>query len=162
MILSHDFQFRYHSQSAGAPPSPRPETLLTNISGFVQRSSALIPASHGWHYLSGDKVWLYDSQILVSFLMSRNSSNGSPCPRQTDVDFPGNNLETVWTVDLLSCVQLCGSTRSCLGLTFLKNICRLKYKMENRITVKTNIKIESVAFNCSLGIHFDAFVASKL
>ena len=129
----------------------------------MQRSNGSLPVRQGWYYLSRDNAWLYDSKILVSRLVTRNSSN-SPCPLQRDVDIPGYNLETLWTTGITSCLQFCWSRPACLGLTYMENICRLKYSMEKRVEVKSNIRIESVTFNCSLGLrtHFEAVLPSML
>ena len=115
----------------------------------MQRSKARTPSVHGWSYLTGEQVWLYDSQIVVSWREPRNISQGAPCPPRAGSDFPGFTLETLWTSQLSSCVSLCEARSSCLGLTFITNICRLKYKVEERVPVQSNIQIESVTFNCS-------------
>ena len=115
----------------------------------MQRSAGLIPSVHGWSYLTGEQVWLYDSQIAVTWRQPRNISHGSACPPRTGSDLPGSTLETLWASDLSSCVEVCEARASCLALTFITNICRLKYKIEERVPVKSNINIESVTFNCS-------------
>ena len=133
----------------------------------MQRSNGRIPPVHGWSYLTGEQVWLYDSQIAVTWRQSRNVSQGSACPPRTGSDFPGFTLETLWTSELSSCVEWCEARAACLGLTLITNICRLKYKIEERVPVKSNIKIESVTFNCSAGVgtgapHFEGLLTSNL
>ena len=130
----------------------------------MQRSNSRIPSVHGWSYLTGEQVWLYDSHIAVSWREPRNISHGSACPPLTGSDFPGFTLETLWTSQFSSCVELCGARASCLGLTFITNICRLKYKIEERVPVTANIEIKSVTFNCSRDSagapHFDGLLTS--
>ena len=130
----------------------------------MQRSNGSIPSAHGWSYLTGAQVWVYDSQIAVTWRQPRNVSQDSACPPRTGSDLPGHTLETLWTSQISSCVELCEARTSCLALTFISNICRLKYKIEERVPVKSNIKIESVTFNCSrdaggsgYSAHFEGF-----
>ena len=132
--------------------------LMILISGFMQRSNGSLPLSHGWHYLSQDKVWVSDPQIVVQVSRGRDPSTGAPCPVETHRDSPHHNLETVGTADLSSCVLLCRSRRACLGLTFNNHTCRLKYKLERGVYSKT--EMEYVALNCSGDIHSQAFTTS--
>ena len=136
------------------------------IEGFLQRSNGRLPSAQGWSYLTGDQVWLYDSQIVVSWREPRNISHGAACPPRTGSDLPGYTLETLWTSRISSCVELCQARTSCLALTFISNICRLKYKVGETVPVKSNINIQSVTFNCSSlaagegGGHFEGLLAS--
>ena len=133
----------------------------------MQRSNGRIPSAQGWSYLTGEQVWLYDSQITVTWRQPRNITHGSACPPRTGSDLPGFTLETLWTSQLSSCVEVCEARASCLALTFIRNICRLKYKIEERVPLNSNIKIESVTFNCSHagggggdGAHFEGLLTS--
>jgi len=53
------------------------------------------------------------------------------CDVEVDVDYPNNDLDRIYPLDLDSCKATCLDNQLCKGYVFSYNTCYLKEKMEN-------------------------------
>ena len=107
-------------------------SLLFTTSDRSSRSSSY-PSPHGWLFLTPDRVWQYDPSILVTPHWARNGTHISPCTQEDHIDYPGNTLTIIQTMDMKTCLAACLMNLACQGVTLDRLTCYLKHKMVERL-----------------------------
>ena len=123
--------------------------MSTVIPGLLQLGGGhqTFPSVQGWLYLSREREWTYDSGVRVSPRWSRYASlcwcrnstyhgrqteDSQPCEVEDNVDYVGQQLDSLNTNSLADCLAACVSNSVCRGISLTGEQCSLKYSMKHR------------------------------
>ena len=70
------------------------------------------------------------------------------CPPETDIDYPGHDLQSLTSRDLDTCVRLCRSRDTCRGVTWTRDTCQMKFRMLGSVRRDKGLGVQSVRLSC--------------
>lgn len=70
------------------------------------------------------------------------------CPPETDIDYPGHDLQSLVSVDLDTCVRMCRTRDTCRGVTWTRDTCQMKFRMLGSVRRDKSVGVWSVRLSC--------------
>ena len=114
----------------------------------------MVPRAGGWLYLSRDRIWVEDPRIRVAGVRNiqkdgiRMRGKRLACPPETDIDYPGHDLQSLASRDLDTCVRMCKLRDTCRGVTWTSDTCQMKFRMLGSVRRDKNVGVWSVRLSC--------------
>ena len=116
----------------------------------------------GWLHLTRDRDWLYDPSVIVTprhprwvlsrrvelKLMFRSNLGSDPCPPEANVIYPDQDLESLNSSSLNTCVDTCIQNIVCVGVTLEGDTCTLKHSTRSRSYLTSLIRHHPMLFWC--------------
>ena len=84
---------------------------------------------------------------LTSTNVYRSNLGSDPCPQEADVIYPDQDLESLNSSSMDTCVDTCIQNVVCVGVTLEGDTCTLKHSIRSRSYFKShNLELLNVGF----------------
>ena len=80
----------------------------------------------------GGKIVKKIERTTILSIVDRSKVGSDPCPQETNVLYPDQDLESLNSSSIDTCVDTCTQNSVCVGVTFEGNMCILKHSTRSR------------------------------